>query len=732
MDENFRLFEKGIVARMNCCRKVSRVLPEIFYLILSIALAVMPLTDLEASTDTDSIQIATIAELLADGDGDGRLDRLGERVTVRGRATVGTGVFSDRYMILYIQDGSAGIMVFSDTLDTQISKGDLLEVTGTLKLHASKPEIVVEHLEIIKKSNRIPDPAPLSQVFAHPDRYRGLLVSGDAVVKDGNYGKDIKMLQIGPTNGIDDSLHIFVSRSNVHYEDFKFDLLEAGDRIHIKGILIRYTSGFSGKTFYQILPRNRQDITIPDLRPVVEEGTVVYADLDPSSGRVYVLLESGLWGYEIENGRWHFLDGLEDFEGALSEYEFGFNRQTEMIQLWSRGLGQLYTVNPETYDVKRSDRSVDHKNQLGHFPFYRDSTVYAFGGYGYWEYQNIMVFYDQQQREWGLQNVKMNSPVPRRRIPQTGVYDYQNDRFYVYGGYGTQSGKPADQSATNTKFRDIWMFSFEHEKWDRVLKLDQAVDGMAGTNPPSVVGSTNKMSSSFYLPQEGMWFIPGVNKTSGGNSFFLKPVHLPTQEAKGAVIPEFGSSNNFMPSNYFYYPNSNEVVFVGLVDLVNADTYPLRVYQIPADSLMAKIREKPFYAFAGHYYYLIGLLVGGGILFWLYKKQRTGNKADDDKADSISLSKLKQADWLREQEEQLLEYLNEQDRFMESHEIEELLWSNVDSYDYRRRLRNDTIKAINEKVKNHYPGEEVPILRKKDPNDNRRYLYGLNKDLLEK
>ncbi len=75
--------------------------------------------------------------------------------------------------------------------------------------------------------------------------------------------------------------------------------------------------------------------------------------------------------------------------------------------------------------------------------------------------------------------------------------------------------------------------------------------------------------------------------------------------------------------------------------------------------------------------------------------------------------------------------MNKQDRFLDSQEIEELLWSDIESYDYRRRLRNDILKAINRKFEKNHPGVDSIILRKKDPDDNRRYLYGLNKNLTE-
>ncbi len=358
-------------------KRATRIFSSILSLFIVFLLVLTPLITSEAVA-SDSKNISRIADLLSDRDGDGRMDRLGERVTVRGKATVGTNVLNDQYLMLYLQDGTAGIMVFSDTLDTSVSKGDSLQVTGTLELHSSKPEIVVEDLEVLQSENDIPEPKPLSRAFKNPDQYRGLLVSGEAVVHSRNPSKDIKMLRIVPSGGSEDSLHVFVSRAHADYEGFNFNALRAGDQIHIRGILIRYISDFDGKVYYQVLPRKRDDLTVSNLQPMLKEGSFIYADIDTASGMIYMLLESGLWGYNLSNKSWRFLDALGDFDDSFGTYEFGFNAEANVIQLWSRGMGKLFSVDPQTYDIEKIDHSPGHRNQFGHFPFYRDSTLYGF------------------------------------------------------------------------------------------------------------------------------------------------------------------------------------------------------------------------------------------------------------------------------------------------------------------------------------------------------------------
>ena len=706
----------------------SKIFSSIFLLTIALLFVLGPVTGSEAVA-TQSQQIDGIADLLADRDGDGRLDQLGEKVTVRGKATVGTNVLNDQYLLFYMQDNTAGIMVFSDTLEVSVSKGDSLQVTGTLEVHASKPEIVVEDLKILKSNKRVPEAKPLSPAFKDPESYRGLLVSGEAIVQDRSPSENIKMLQISPPDGSDDSLHIFVSRANIHYEDFNFNALDAGDRIHIRGILIRYISDYSGQKLYQIFPRSRDDLTVSNLQPMVNEGSFIYADIDPTSETIYMLLESGLWGYNLSDESWRFLDALNNLEKPFSGYEFGFNAQTNSIQLWSRGIGKLFSVDPQTYDIKREDQSSEHQNQFGHFPFYRDSTLYAFGGYGFWDYHNLIVHFNGSRNEWEMQSVAGNSPYPSRRIPKTGTYDSRRDRLYIFGGRGIESGYSEDQNSKSLEFRDIWSFSFDSRKWEKIMTLGQLENGLAGITHPRRIGEINKQSSSLYLPDEQLWFIPSFDPKPLHDSFYFRVVNLSSHNAKGRISPEFDQSNKFLPTNYFRNSKEEEVVFVGIDNLTNANSYPVRIHRMPADSLMAKISNPPFYFTAKPYYYLIGIALVGAFLFWFYRKQDNGQNLEGQDIENISYHSLLKASWYNSREKKLLEYMNEQDRFLDSHEIEELLWSDIESYDYRRRLRNDLIKGINNKFKKHYPNSGSIVIRKKDPNDNRRYLYGLNKQL---
>lgn len=692
---------------------------------------ISPIQKVDA-TGSEYRDVQNIAELLKDKNRDGKPDLLGEKVKVSGRATVASGVLNEHYLIVYIQDSSAGIMVFSNTIQTDIREGDSLLVSGTLEIHSSKPEIVVEQLEKVGNDKSQPSPISINRAFRNPEQFRGKFVSGQAVAVNNDFGKNRKMLEIAPANESEGKLYIFVSRSNVHHDAFNFNLIEKDDRIKVDGVLIRYISDFTGDTLYQVLPRKPRDFAISGIRPTLNDGSLLYADIDTARSRIYTLLDSGLWQYDLTDESWQYLDALDEIDRPLNGYEFGVDPYSGLIKLWSRGIGKMFTVDPENFEVQRVDRSFDHRNQYGHYPFFRDSTLYAFGGYGLWEMHNLIVFYNRRMDKWSIQNVDNSSPYPNRRQPQTGVYIPENDELYIFGGQGTKAEHPDDKNAIQKTFSDIWRFSFKEQAWEKVMTLDLHGHSDEGTLTQAKIGNTNKRSSSFYLPDEQLWFIPCSNSDSYEGQFNMQPVYLDAKYAESSISLDFGSSNVFKPVNFFYDANREEAIFVGINNISSTGSHPVQIMRVHKNELLAKVNGAPFYASISSYYYFLIFGVIGLIIFWFYKNSTGGDEnTEKQEADIITLPSLLQEDWLNRQERKLLKFIYESGRFMESHEIEEHFWDDVESYDYRRRLRNDTINSINSKFRENFPEKEGRlILRRKDPDDNRRYLYGINKEPL--
>jgi len=469
---------------------------------------------------------------------------------------------------------------------------------------------------------------------------------------------------------------------------------------------------------------------VHEISPVLNEGSSIYADIDTTNQRLFLVVERGVWQYDLKREAWEFIDSLGALSESIDEYEFGYNPQKKKLQFWSRGVGKVYETGVDTIDFKRIDHSHDHKNQYGHFPFFRDGRLYAFGGYGYWEWHNILTFYNDDTREWSIQNI--NSRTPQKRVPFSGVYIAKKDEVFIFGGNATEHQHPDDQTASRIDLNDIWKFSFRNLEWRKILTLDLSGDEFFKPLELAKVGRNNASSSSFYIPEKSMWFLPVSPKNKADRRCLLKPINLESMVSYPAVQAPINNSDQIIPINLLYDPKGKSVVVVGIPNLSNREEYPVKVVKISRDSLMANINHESSFSSFPIYYILFGgasiILIIVGYIF-IKRSSDTTNKEEQINP-PVSKEKLLSLSSLKDEEKKLIEFILQENSLMEAQALEEYLWEDIESFDYRRRLRNDTIKSINNKIRKKLAIDQKLIIRKKDPNDNRRYLYGINEDLI--
>jgi hypothetical protein len=124
------------------------------------------------------------------------------------------------------------------------------------------------------------------------------------------------------------------------------------------------------------------------------------------------------------------------------------------------------------------------------------------------------------------------------------------------------------------------------------------------------------------------------------------------------------------------------------------------------------------------------LLVGLAGAFYLKRRSFHKENAQKEK-EMVTKATLQQIHWLKSDEKELLKYLFKNRGYIESMKLDEAVWPTIDNYDYRRKLRNDTINSVNNKFRNQLAFDVDIITRMKDPDDKRRYLYGLNEDVVD-
>jgi PAS domain S-box-containing protein len=209
--------------------------------------------EIRTPPDTLSVQVAR-----RDQDGDLVPDRIGDTVTVRGRASVGKGGLPDPRLV-FMQDGTAGIAVRLPEAAT-VLRGDSLRVTGVLRHQHGLTRLHAWEVARPGTMSRVPDPVPLTVAAARSETYEGQLVQirGRVAARRTNEGGRYLLLE---DRAADATARLAAFVPARRQDEVPLSAFEAGDEIKITGILAQYDDTAPYDASYQVLPRDRDDLS---------------------------------------------------------------------------------------------------------------------------------------------------------------------------------------------------------------------------------------------------------------------------------------------------------------------------------------------------------------------------------------------------------------------------------------------------------------------------------------
>jgi len=145
---------------------------------------------------------------------------------------------------------------------------------------------------------------------------------------------------------------------------------------------------------------------------------------------LHVLSKDGLYKYEEDPAR----TGVNNFKklydldlSQIPRERFDVQILKDQIFIINRKGGLVYKIDSDT--IVRIDNSFAHKNQTGSKIFQINDTIYKYGGYGYWQTQDLITYYDFRSNEWEILDI--NQEI-------TGLVDAytveKDNIIYFFGG----------------------------------------------------------------------------------------------------------------------------------------------------------------------------------------------------------------------------------------------------------------------------------------------------------
>lgn len=201
------------------------------------------------------LPLIPISEAVADANGDTIPDQIDRRVHVKGVVTVGTGILSDEYLKIAIQDATGGVLVYDRRPSVAPAVGDIVEVEGKLDQYNGAVQISRPRIAVVGKSGDV-EPEVLSVAGAAARRQLGRLVR-----LEGSAGRfPTSGRKLIPLRSSETSINLyFPGRIG---RDLSSRQIPEGSRVSVVGIVSMHSTQPPHDAGFQLVVRDLHEIEI--------------------------------------------------------------------------------------------------------------------------------------------------------------------------------------------------------------------------------------------------------------------------------------------------------------------------------------------------------------------------------------------------------------------------------------------------------------------------------------
>ncbi len=365
-----------------------------------------------------------------------------------------------------------------------------------------------------------------------------------------------------------------------------------------------------------------------------------------------------------------------------------------------KAIGEVYELKNDT--LQRIDHSFKHENQFGHSLFEHNNRIYAFGGYGLFTFKNILVYFDNESKEW----FKVDTPFkPTERANQ--FFQLIKNDLYIFGGGYVDNNKLISR-------KDCWKFNFTKKKWIKIGQIEKSAYQFHFFNGSDKGELPIEISVSF--PTAKVIDIPNNKILYFENSLYQKIVYAIFDKTKQHLLLEKSVENTLI----FFTLEKEQVL----------------QRKIQESSLFEAEKSKKASTF------LIGILViilltAVVILVWLFKKKLPKSEKAIPLILKLKNNNIYIGERMINAELTLLEFrilskfIELKEKPMDIITLNELFEDESTSLAAQKKRRETTLKTLREKLAFFLnTSQEQVFLESRDSGDKRIKLFVINPDIL--
>lgn len=202
-------------------------------------------------------------------------DAIGRRgadgdVTIGGRAVVASGKLQSGAFDVAIEDGMAGIRLFSRTLQIDVKEGDSVVATGRMRSYRGNSELAVTTVRVVASARRTILPHPLSIDAPALAQHAGQLVQVHGRVSGFGRSEGGQWLLLrDASSSARGSVTVWVPAN--HGAPIDLSTVRAQDSLIVTGVVTSYQDNTNDPVVWQIIPRDAADVRVTAVQRVIPE-----------------------------------------------------------------------------------------------------------------------------------------------------------------------------------------------------------------------------------------------------------------------------------------------------------------------------------------------------------------------------------------------------------------------------------------------------------------------------
>ena len=348
--------------------------------------------------------------------------------------------------------------------------------------------------------------------------------------------------------------------------------------------------------------------------------------------------------------------------------------------------GRVFKVSEE--GIVRLDKSFNHRMQSYSSIFTYNNEIYRYGGYGYWGVRKLITKYDFGTQEWQKVKVKSKIEPIGRFDPLTFV---KGDNLYVIGGTGLDI---YDERYT---LHDIWKFNFKSSEWE----------DLGNINSPEFVFDTFQSTNNFF---------------GSLGIYNFEDITFYSLDIETLTLKTFEKSHFFQKIIKGFIPFS-----INNDSLISVMRYrdDLFLTKLSADKILPKIRDqKPLipqsFQLSPYLYFIPFLLAIIAIYIFFNRRKNIVIIYPNNIRKGLRKVGITEKEYL------LMKYLCENPTNLDTETVLSILGEKHFNGSHNARLKNETIKSLNDKLKILVHVDHFLILDKQSQFDKRFKVYFWN------